>query len=124
MQLCSVELTMTFSPVKRVGASVSRPNSSAHAGAAPVATPKASAAARADVATTSRRVIALRSLHAPVSPSVAAAASSLLLGQTLCALKATGNAAENASVDPTVRRAQSAARVTDLQLAAILKLGK
>lgn len=122
---------MTLSPVK------SR-NSSAHAGAgaAPVATPRAKAAARAELAKISRRVVqtmlllllllVVLVLEASSSlPLGAATAASAVFGQATREFELTeGDTDEKASADPADRRAQSAAAVsTDLWLApAILKL--
>ena len=119
---------MTFSPVNIVGASVSLPYSSAHAGVALFVTPpRTSAAAKAELERISRRevlVMPLLVVEASSSfPLVAAAAARAVLGY---AEFATGDISEKASAEPADRRAHSAAAVsTDLRLeAAILKLEK
>ena len=73
---------MTFSPVNRVGASVSRPYSSAHAGAA--TPPRANAAARAELDRISRREVLMLFVFEVTSsslPFVAEEAASAVLGQ-------------------------------------------
>ena len=120
---------MTFSPVNIVGASVSRPYSSAHAGAALVVTPpRASAAAKAVLDRISRREVMLLLFFVEASSSLpfVAAAASAVLGYAICGVGLTGGIGENASAEPADKRAQSAAAVnTDLRLeVAILKLEK
>ena len=122
---------MTFSPVNIVGASVSRPYSSAQAGAALVVTPpRASdiAAAKAELDRISRREVMLLLFFVEASsslPFVAAAASAVFRYAT-CGFELTGGIGENASTETADKRAQSAAAVsTELRLeAAILKLKK
>ena len=118
---------MTFSPVNRVGASVSRPYSSAHAGAA--TPPRANAAARAELDRISRREVLMLFVFEVTSsslPFVAEEDASAVLGQATRGFKlAVTDTVEKAFAEPAVKRAQSAAAVTDLRLgAAILKLEK
>ena len=116
---------MTFSPVNRVGASVSRPYSSAHAGAA--APPRANAAARAELDRISRREVLMLLLgvlqESSSLPFVAEEAASAVLGQATREFAFARDAVEKAFAEPAVKRAQNAAAVTDLRLGtAILKL--
>lgn len=123
------KLTMTFSPVNRVGASVSRPYSSAHAGAA--TPPRANAAARAELDRISRREVLMLFVHvfevtSSSLPFVAEEAASAVLGHATRGFRlAVRDTVEKASAEAAVKRAQRAAPVTDLRLgAAILKLEK
>ena len=96
-------LTITFSPVYRVGASVSRPYSSANAGAA--AMPRVNATANAEVATT------LESFEAAWL-SVFPAAARAVPGY------ARAFPGENALTEPVNKRTQTAAGVSIIVMAA------
>ena len=96
-------LTITFSPVYRVGASVSRPYSSANAGAA--AMPRVNATANAEVATT------LESFEAAWL-SVFPAAARAVPGY------ARAFPGENALTEPANKRTQTAAGVSIIVMAA------
>ena len=113
---------MTFSPVNRVGASVSFPKSSASAGAA--TPPRVNAAARAELDRISRREVLMLLLGAfEASSSLPFVAASAVLGQATREFGLSCETVEKASAEPAVKRAQSAAAVTDLRLGAdILKL--
>ena len=121
---------MTFSPVNIVGASVSRPYSSAHAGAALLVTPRTSgiAAAKVVLDRISRREVMLLLFFVEASSSLpfVAAAASAVFAYATCEVELTCEISEKASTEPADKRAHSAAAVsTDLRFeAAILKLEK